>query len=188
MSVSCRVSRRAQLCPLFCLLTGPSYPQSPLYVVLQYALRSHTRVATPRSARSKPRSTPMNLSPSSDTRIRRCFTRQTSGYSSGLMNGACWMRLTKALSSSRGTSWSACDGSRTGGMRWAQPEERRGQPISAEDDGCHNPLSLSSRRRGWWQARLVDILIRSDLLHSCDGFRWGVGCTCICVRVTYILA
>ena len=92
VSVSCRVSSHALAPPSVAFLTHFSY--------------CHSRFS-PRSLRSKLKSMPMNSSPSSDTHIRPCFTRRTSGYSSGSMSRACWMRQTKEPSSLHGTSWSA---------------------------------------------------------------------------------
>ena len=111
---------------------------------IQCAPPSHTKAATPRSPRSKPKSTRTSSSPSSGTRIRPCYIRRTFGYSSGSTNRACWTRPTREPFFSLGMSWSACAGSRTGDGPSAQTQgNRRGSHVPAGEDGCHDP-SVSS--------------------------------------------
>ena len=115
----------------------------------QCAPLSHTRAATPRSPRSKPKSTRTSSSPSSGTLIRPCYTRRTFGYSSGSMSRACWTKRTREPFSSLGMSWSACAGSRTGdGSSDQTPGNRRGSHVPAGEDGCHDMMTLPSAPLG----------------------------------------
>jgi hypothetical protein len=113
----------------------PSPPPLCSFIDMQCAPRSHTRVATQRSARSKRKSMHMNSSPSSGTPTPPSYTRRTSGYSSGSTSRACWTRRTRARSFSLVMSWNASDDSRTGGcLPWG-----RARPLPllrAGENGC----------------------------------------------------
>ena len=107
----------------------------------QCAPLSHMRAATPRSPRSKPKSTHTSSSPSSGTPILPSYTRPTFGYSSGSTSRACWTRPTREPFFSLGTLWSACAGSRTGDCPSESdqtPGNRRGSHVPAGEDGCHD--------------------------------------------------
>ena len=151
MSVSCKV----------CCVTLPASSPDPSFFALfssppplpppgvpqstQCAPLSHTRAATPRSPRSKPKSTRTSSLPSSGTRIRPCYIRRTFGYSSGSTSRACWTRRTREPSSLLGMSWSACAGSRTGdGQSGQMRGNRRGSHVPAGEDGCHDPSVFPS--------------------------------------------
>ena len=175
MSVSCKVCCvTPDYSSLPSLLTHPfSLFSSPLHFLhlhpyatigIQCVPPSHTKAATPRSPRSKPKSTRTSSSPSSGTRIRPCYTRRTFGYSSGSTSRACWTRPTREPSFSLGMSWSACAGSRTGDGPSAQTQgNRRGSHVPAGEDGCHD-MTLR------W-GRVTSAVSRA-------------GCTCILLRVT----